>query len=517
MRNIPKVLFLNIVILFLSIPKTLAKPLFVLAVDSGFDPKPWPIFLANIPNSKSNKIQPLQMRTECAIKPMPLQLKTGLQPETEVLSLVFAGRPKQKEPASAFKGFREFIAKNQDRPKMIYALASHGTQNNACLYQFDARTGQELAASSLPYPIVAGSLILEDVYFNKAWHSILLIDTSTQLLLFDVSNPKQIQGLSTQAFLPISNPSSTSFMAISKPKIICTDEGQWGILRGGRNEKEGVLGFTPFQFPMQESFIPISGTQGLAVLIPVDLDFKGEVQQVYAIDEGGVFWKIDLRDRPDIQHLKNLKTLKAGKMPQTPPFLFSKNIYLLKSPNGKEVECLGLQMKKDEQNKKDLEENAIKIETLMINQQVLAEGRYLDFYFCAGNLILIPRSEDQKPELFARTWNGYKKIICDGANHSNGNHGANQRSMTQLETRAERSIRVQATCIYEGRKKQLKIISLNEDGLLSVLDKMPLGDSADSADSAEGTKHSDGSDHSKGFGSLKAKKVTWRKIILDKT
>lgn len=429
------------------------QPRFVIAGD-GWDEKTV-IFLAN---------------ARCPIKLkqwQEIKFKSEVKQDTEIQDMIFVGAPKRKYPKEAFQGFRVFLEKNQKRNPVIYALATQGRQRNAYLYQLDAKTGEELFAYALPDPIKSGTLMVEDVYFANHWHSVLVIaaqdfaDSSFQVLLLDITDPKQIKN--QHFLLPptyFKNPSLTALRVLSVPKIIRTLEGQWGILIGGKIGEEAAITIIPFDQPNPGLRFKAGKGIGFSTLIPIDFDTRGYTDKIYAVDDGGDLWLLDFvnvnsKDNSDVNS-------RFKKLNQTSKFSTLQKLYVVKSPRIPGIEILAIERKKEsmdtlvhlwdkDNNRKTSEE---------LKKQTLASGQYQDCFLWGGQAILIPKVSNQKPEVFLDTGKGFQKINLDW--------------QAVLPVPNSVAHRVQAACIWDFSEKKMKILSLTEDGQFNILETQPI-------------------------------------------
>ncbi len=447
-----------------------AKPLFMIA--ANFWTETAPIFLANV--------NPDIINAQHKIKQLKsIKLKTEKKPDTEILAMTYVGVPKNKHPSSAFKGFSSFVGKNKHRKQVIYALASQGLQRHAFLYQLDAMSGEEITACQLPCSIESGYLHVEDVYFANAWHSILMIDTkkvdepTNLLLVLDITNPEQFKNkinlnVTEQIILinqmnptkPLnqdrensvahdngSEPPNRLFVAASKPKIICNKEGEWGIIQARKIAGEGYINIISFESPHVEYSIKINQNVNFQTLIPIDVYSQGFVDKIYAWDNAGHIWAGDI---------SNPKATIFQKIIQKTITLNSEKCYCLNSASGHGIELLALEKEGLVVYQPD-SIGSERIEMKGFNKKILAKGSYLDFFLAAGYLILIPKSSNQKPELFARIArdDGYEKINADWQN--------------LLASHSSAQEPIQAEFIWDFKQKQMKMIVLYSGGQLNIL------------------------------------------------
>lgn len=490
--NIKLSMFLIVIVvlsfvIFLFAEYSFCKPLFVVAdnvwsLDS-------PVFLVNtnVESNGAHRTAGQQESRQQSVNAVPkvnflkYKLKTAQKTETtqhlaseikasEILAMVFVSSPKTKYPIKAFKDFAVFSKKHQQRKGVIYALLTPGGQKNACLYQFDAKTGEEMFAFPLPCPLVDATLIVEDVYFANNWHSLLILTIQTEnnadkeLLVFDVTDPFQFKNSSLlwQSHFP-----NNGFRALSEPKIIYTSSGQWGILMGGKIANEASIFFIPFQFPNKLLQIKACHSAGFLTLLPMDLNCKGYVDRIYAIDDKGQLWEADFREMQKslIEKITNSPlnvesslNLGSGLFKQT-------KVKILKSIDTAGLELLAIEGDASNVLTRLLNINAYeKTNSEELKKHPLAKGQYLDFYLTTHSLLLIPKYSDQHPEFFARTRKGYEKIHCAWQSVSKD---ASTRKLVSKQSTAKK--RLQAEIIWDVSRKQTKILTLDEDGQLDVL------------------------------------------------
>lgn len=454
-----------IFIVFLASNASAARPHFLVAASVWSEG--CSIFLANVKVNSGHYPPSFGFKN---IK--QIQLKTKNNQDSEILTMVFAGHPKNKYPMTAYKGLEEFCEKNQNRKAVVYALASNGIEENGCLYQIDAKTGEVIGGYPLPYPLIAGDLLVEDVYFSNQWRSVLILhlkkggDARDQLLILDITDPSKVNHLKPLLQFPMesgvlagSSMESQSFSLLSKPKVIRTQRGDFGILLGTKHN----IVFISFENPtLPITLIKSLGDKGFLSVLPIDLYSQGKLDFIYALDGSNQLWNIDIRD------IKKPfgKKITSFKMPE---FLSHvQKILAVKSSEGPGIELLvqaenkqGASdiirfMDKNNPNQTGLED---------FDKPDLIKEACLNFYSMANGLLFIhPKYSNQKPMLFFRTRKGYAKMEGDW-----------QRSFVKESVVSEpppNKALLQAEWIWDRRQKQIKIITLNEEGQLNILEPM---------------------------------------------
>lgn len=348
-------------------------------------------------------------------------------------------------------------------------------------------------AYPLPGPIESGSLMMEEVYFAREWHSILILEVKmleqNLFLVLDVTDPQKFKN--QQSLLSSDYFVDHPFKPLSKPSIICSEEGEWGFIIGGKIGQEGAIYIIPFESSTKERQIKIGKNIGFRTLVPIDLYARGYVDIIYAVDDLGYLWVIDFKS------FKTFSSHSFKKLSQKPVLTGSQKICVVNSASqhglellaiekstekdnenldsvvclldkhgygrlsenikrekeiGKQEEATKKSIKQDEPNepkKADVIKQDGSKEQEDLLKQVLAKGRYLDFFLSAGYLFLVPKEANQKPELMSRTQRGYEK--------------------TNATWQSVVCYPLQAELIWDAQQKQIKVLTIDQDGQLSIL------------------------------------------------
>lgn len=191
--------------------------------------------------------------------------------------------------------------------------------NDGMLHAFDAATGVEkfafiptavisnlnaLAAktynsdSSLHRYFVDGSPVTADVYFNSAWHTVLigtLGGGGREIFALDITDPDNIKLLweftsQTDADLGYS---------FSTPVITKLHNGNWGVIVGngysGNNGNASLLILNAATgATISKLTTSVTGNNGLSSPVVLDANSDGIADYVYAGDLQGNLWRFDL-------------------------------------------------------------------------------------------------------------------------------------------------------------------------------------------------------------------------------
>lgn len=452
-------------IVFLASKVSAAPPFFLVAASTWSES--CSIFLANV------KVNPNHYPASLGAKNIKqIRLKAKNNQDSEILTMVFAGHPKNKYPMTAFKGLEAFCEKNQNRSPVVYVLASNGIEENGCLYQIDAKTGEEVGVYPLPYPLIGGDLIVEEVYFSNQWRSVLILhlqkrgDARDQLLALDITDPTKVNHLKPLLQFPMesgvlaaSSIESQSFSILSKPKVIRTQQGEYGILLGTKSN----IVFISFENPsLPITLIKSLGDKGFLSVLPIDLYSQGKLDFIYALEGSNQLWNIDIRD------IKNPvgKKITSFKMPEFLSRVLK--IVAVKSSEGPGIELLV--QAENKQGAYDIirfrdKNNPNQTGVEDFDKPDLIKEACINFYSMANGLLFImPQYSNQKTTLFFRTRKGYVKMESDW-----------QRSLEKesaVSVSQPKKALLQAELVWDRGQKQIKIITLNEEGQLNILEPM---------------------------------------------
>ncbi len=211
--------------------------------------------------------------------------------------------------ATTYQAHRSAVAA---RREMVYVAA-----NDGMLHAFDARTGAErfayipngalssaktLSAGDYTHKFINdGTVVIGDVYFSGAWHTVLV---GTQgrggktLYALDITDP---DSFSSGKVLWETTHSDMGLTA-GPPVIAHLNDGSWAVVTGnGYNSTNGravLLAFNISNGALLQRVDTLAGSSstpnGLAPAEGVDVDRDGDMDFFYAGDLLGNLWKFDL-------------------------------------------------------------------------------------------------------------------------------------------------------------------------------------------------------------------------------
>lgn len=218
-------------------------------------------------------------------------------------------------PAGGYAAF-----KARRRRAQIYLGA-----NDGMLHAFDAQTGEERLAvipsqllSKLPaltspsyadadqhHFFVDGPLAAQDVYYDQAWHTVLLVSLGAggqALLALDVTDPDNIQLL-----WEFGGAGHELGYVLSAPTIARLHSGQWAALLGnGIDAPTHTAALLILDIKTGAVIRRLQTTEeaeGLAMPLVADTNGDGNADYAYAGDDQGNLWRFDLYDhtRSDLE------------------------------------------------------------------------------------------------------------------------------------------------------------------------------------------------------------------------
>jgi type IV pilus assembly protein PilY1 len=210
--------------------------------------------------------------------------------------------------------YAAFKATQATRRAQVYLGA-----NDGMLHAFDASTGVEKFAfiptavisnlSSLTAPtynsdsslhkyFVDGPSVTSDVYFNSAWHTVLVGTLGAggrEIFALDVTDPDNIKLLwefTSQTDVDLG-------YTLSAPVIARLHSGQWAVIVGnGYNGNNGNASLFVLDVAtgtkVSKLATSVSGNNGLSSPVVLDADSDGIADFVYAGDLQGNLWRFDL-------------------------------------------------------------------------------------------------------------------------------------------------------------------------------------------------------------------------------
>lgn len=206
------------------------------------------------------------------------------------------------------------------RPELIYVGA-----NDGMLHAFSAVTGQEVfafvpteALANMPkltgqtYKggahrfFVDGSPTVRDVYFNNAWHTVLIGTLGAggrSLFALDITNPGE-DGTGIKLLWEI-NPQTEGYENLGytfpEPEIVKLHSGEWALLQGNGYDSEDDVASLLIIDIQDGSLIKeivveagVNGANGLSSVRGADNNGDGLVDYAYAGDLKGNLWRFDL-------------------------------------------------------------------------------------------------------------------------------------------------------------------------------------------------------------------------------
>lgn len=222
------------------------------------------------------------------------------------------GAETEPEDSSPYSTFR---ADNADRDPMIYVGA-----NDGMLHGFDAESGVEQVAyvpgsvygnlDLLADPnyshryYVDGSPTAGDVFFDGAWHSVLVSGLNKGgrgIFALDVTSPSFSESNADDTVLWEFTSADDSDLGFtySRPAIVRLNNGEWAAIFGNGYNSDSETAALFIVSIEDGSLIKkidtgVAGSNGLATPAPVDVNGDYIVDRVYAGDLQGNLWRFDL-------------------------------------------------------------------------------------------------------------------------------------------------------------------------------------------------------------------------------
>ncbi len=232
--------------------------------------------------------------------------------------LLIAAPDRQANVMEQYDGPAGAYAAYQARPRRAQLYLS---ANDGRLHVFDAATGEERLAvipstvlhklSALTSPryakgvrephryLVDGPLVSQDVFYDGAWHTVLLISMGAGgrgLLALDVSDPDNIVQLWEYS---ASNDPTLGYL-LAAPTIARLHTGQWAVLLGnGIDAPDATAALLILDIRSGALIRRIATSQpaaGLAMPLVTDVNSDGNADYAYAGDSLGNLWRFDLFD-----------------------------------------------------------------------------------------------------------------------------------------------------------------------------------------------------------------------------
>ncbi|MGY4534686.1 Tfp pilus tip-associated adhesin PilY1 [Pseudomonas sp. TE3786] len=191
--------------------------------------------------------------------------------------------------------------------------------NDGMLHGFDAASGEErlaiiptamiAALSALTAPdygraggsshrfFVDGPLLAQDVYYDQAWHTVLLVTFGAGapgLMALEVSDPDQVHLLWELS----SSPEHDLGHLLGPPTIARLHSGQWAAVLGNgsavENNSAALLLVDIHTGALIKRLQTPQPTPGLAMPLVADSNADGNADYAYAGDDLGNLWRFDL-------------------------------------------------------------------------------------------------------------------------------------------------------------------------------------------------------------------------------
>ena len=424
---------LMIITLFWGLNTAFAKPFF--SVKPGFGVENAKLLFANCKESEKPEATVSKI-----IKTMNLKPKLNGLSQLEILSIAWMQAPCSKHPRQAFSGFSAFQEKHKTRKTFVYAFVKQKTDNRCKLYCFDGSNGDEQGMLSFEEVFKEAKLLVEDVYYDNDWHTILILagitetqgslQKSTQISLFDITHSPILN----ESVMLKSSASKMEGSAcfINKTITLETHPSSLTTFRQAKDWLIGVAGSdngigTIYLMSLNHSTPPILlATREKAKILnwlAVDTQSTGYVDKIYAVDDQGSLWAW---------------TFTEQKLTNDPKKLLSKKINPLQTTL-LVVPCLsktGVELfyfSKTTQNKVqlqsilDISHQEIKLEevkshqTLEFNPELQNEtlnqarivGDFQTAYSRFGRIILVPKYIKDAPKVISRSRRGIELRNCE--------------------------------------------------------------------------------------------------------
>ena len=211
--------------------------------------------------------------------------------ETKAIADILSIEAPHIESFTNFKGYPAFQKQYQQRSTQLYVLSKRGPDEVGVLERLDPMTQRVLSQYVLPWPIEQGTLNSTDVYFQKAWHTVLFVtakaskQAQSHLWIFDVTHP--------------TNRLSPFYLyekgALTRPSVLRFADGEFGVMVSGATQG-AVLRLDQRTLPQTFS---IEGGR-FELLRSVVTNSIGVVDRVFAVNAKGL-WMAQLGERHSIR------------------------------------------------------------------------------------------------------------------------------------------------------------------------------------------------------------------------
>ena len=292
-------------------------------------------------------------------------------------------RPPDSKIFAKLEGYQSFALTHRFRDETLFVLANRRETQLGILYQLDPKTHREINQYILPMNVSEGSLVQSDVFYENAWHTILIltaIDAPSQqriFVVFDVTDSK----VSLKPFI-IHDSISELLIPTAKPVVLRLKDGQFLIALGGHLKGQGILQTISFNGLQSISSVKVNG-KALTLVLAVDLFQQAIADQIY-LSDGEHFWGLAttaLND-PQLRRLADIKNLGSlVVLPNTEPE--GVRLYVL----GETVHAKGLFMIED----------PLWPDMSIKTPQLIQAGDYHTLWARFGRLWLIPKKGNQIP------------------------------------------------------------------------------------------------------------------------
>ncbi len=219
---------------------------------------------------------------------------TDNQQKTDIIDWVYQDRKISKH-LKFLEGYSNFKEKYQSHSPMLFCLTTarnaQGIWEPSVLSGTKAESGKIQDTYLIETGYTKGYLTLSKVYYQQAWHEILLLSLAGNhakndiIHIFDVAENNQLKPSFT---LKLSD-----FKLNFKPLCFRLVDTKWVIALAGMLKGKGTIIFISLE-DFSEKICLEAGSHSIISVEGVDSESKGWVENVYAEDDKGQIWKFEV-------------------------------------------------------------------------------------------------------------------------------------------------------------------------------------------------------------------------------
>lgn len=392
------------------------------------------IFLANCPESAclGDRIRGVHPKTQWTSK-------------SQLLDLVWVG-PARRICQKTDKACLAFRHKTAERQPVMYGL-SRTEGVSSLLYQFDAESGEERGSFSLSVPFTTGFLLVEELYFENAWHTFLICvgntkDLDSRVFIWDISDPARPFNRPVQ-LESLAHLTENHFRMTAKPCVLRYSDGHFSLVIPGYCQEAAGLYLIHLQYLPKSYFLKV-GSSAFLQIQAVDTDTRGYVDKLYLVDERGLLWSLEIQDNqlePAVKvltgvdpHRALLKVIKNIQHPSREGYYFGHD----------PLQGSGLFKLSEEVNSLESQ-----------RKMFIMPGHFVDLWIRLGSLILIENLSSKLPLILS-------------LGHPVSKRADRISWKKHLSAKENRPI-VQTALLWDPRQQLDTLITLNEDCQITLL------------------------------------------------